>query len=217
MIYWAMLSALGLAFFGFLLGVRHAVDPDHVVAVTAIATGQRSVRRASRIGALWGVGHTVTILLVGGAIILFRIAIPARLGLAFEFLVGLVLIVLGVVNLFSRDDRPAGASNARPLLVGMVHGLAGSAAVALLVLAAVRDPVWALGYLLLFGIGTIVGMVGVTTAVAVPATLAATRVVAVRRYLVLASGAASVVFGVLIAIELAGNGLFSSSPVWTPR
>lgn len=216
-IYWAMLSALGLAFLGFLLGVRHAVDPDHVAAVTAIATGQRSVRRASRIGALWGVGHTVTILLVGGVIILFRIAIPARLGLAFEFLVGLVLIVLGLANLLSRGDRPTGASNARPLLVGMVHGLAGSAAVALLVLAAVRDPVWSLGYLLLFGIGTIVGMVGVTTAVAVPATLASTHVVAVRRYLVLASGAASVVFGVLIAIELAGNGLFSSSPVWTPR
>lgn len=212
-----MLSAVGLALFGFLLGVRHAVDPDHVVAVTAIATGHRSVKRATLIGAMWGVGHTLTILVVGGALILFRIAIPPRLGLAFEFAVGIMLIVLGFANLLSRDTEPPRQTTARPLLVGMVHGLAGSAAVALLVLAAVRDPRWALGYLLLFGVGTIVGMVAVTTAIAIPATLATRRVGVVRRYLVLASGAASVIFGVLIAVELAGAGLFTSSPTWTPR
>jgi len=212
-----MLSALGLALLGFLLGVRHAVDPDHVVAVTAIATGQRSIRRATFVGALWGIGHTVTILLVGGAIILFRIAIPPRLGLAFEFAVGLILIVLGIVNLVSKPEEMRSPSGARPLVVGMVHGLAGSAAVALIVLAAVRDPRWSIAYLVLFGIGTIVGMMAVTTAIAVPATLAVAHMRPVRRYLVLASGAASVIFGVMIAIELAGNGLFSAGPVWTPR
>jgi high-affinity nickel-transport protein len=212
-----MLSALGLSLLGLLLGVRHAVDPDHVVAVAAIATGQRSIRRASVIGAMWGVGHTVTILLVGGAIIVFRIAIPPRLGLAFEFAVGIVLIVLGVANLVSRAEPSPSQAAARPLFVGMVHGLAGSAAVALLVLAAVRDPRWAIGYLLLFGLGTIVGMILVTTAIALPAAYAATRVTSLRRYLVLASGAASVIFGVLIAVQLAGNGLFSATPVWVPR
>ena len=217
MIYWAMLSALGLAFLGFLLGIRHAVDPDHVVAVTAIATGERSVRRASRIGALWGLGHTVTILAVGGAIILFSIVIPPRLGLAFEFVVGLVLIVLGLANLFSHRNAVPAHGSVRPLVVGMIHGLAGSAAVALVVLAAVRDPRWAIGYLILFGVGTIIGMMVVTTAIAVPAALAAGRMGTIRRYLVLASGAASVIFGVVIAIELAGNGLFSATPVWTPR
>ena len=212
-----MLSAFGLALLGFLLGVRHAVDPDHVVAVTAIATGQRSIGRATLTGTLWGVGHTVTILVVGGAIVLFRLAIPPRLGLAFEFAVGMVLIVLGLANLLSRDEQTTKPSGARPLIVGMVHGLAGSAAVALIVLPAVRDPRWAIGYLLLFGAGTIVGMMAVTTAIAVPATLAAARMKSARRYLVLASGAASVIFGVMIAIELAGNGLFSALPVWTPR
>lgn len=212
-----MLSALGLAFFGLLLGIRHAVDPDHVVAVTAIATGERSIPRATRIGAMWGIGHTVTILAVGGAIILFRITIPPRLGLAFEFVVGMVLIVLGLANLVSRKDHPPRHGSARPLVVGMIHGLAGSAAVALLVLAAVRDVRWAIAYLLLFGVGTIVGMMIVTTAIAVPATFAASRVGPMRRYLVLASGAASVIVGVLIAIELANNGLFSSNPVWTPH
>ncbi len=212
-----MLSALGLSLLGLLLGVRHAVDPDHVVAVAAIATGQRSIRRASVIGAMWGVGHTFTILLVGGAIIVFRIAIPPRLGLAFEFAVGVVLIVLGVANLVSRAEPAPSQATARPLVVGMVHGLAGSAAVALLVLAAVRDPRWAIGYLLLFGLGTIIGMILVTTAIALPAAYAATRVTSLRRYLVLASGAASVIFGVLIAVQLAGNGLFSATPVWVPR
>lgn len=217
MIYCAMLSALGLSFLGLLLGIRHAVDPDHVVAVAAIATGQRSIRRASVIGAMWGVGHTFTILLVGGAIIVFRIAIPPRLGLAFEFAVGIVLIVLGVANLVSRAEPSPSRATARPLVVGMVHGLAGSAAVALLVLAAVRDPRWAIGYLLLFGLGTIIGMILVTTAIALPAAYAATRVTSLRRYLVLASGAASVIFGALIAMQLAGNGLFSATPVWVPR
>ncbi len=212
-----MLSALGLSLFGLLLGIRHAVDPDHVVAVTAIATGQRSVRNAGMIGAMWGVGHTFTILLVGGAIIVFRIAIPPRLGLAFEFAVGIVLIVLGLANLLSRAEVTPPRNSARPVVVGMVHGLAGSAAVALLVLAAVRDTAWAIGYLMLFGLGTIVGMIAVTTAIAVPAAYAATRVTALRRYLVLASGAASVIAGTLIAVQLAGNGLFSASPVWVPR
>ena len=212
-----MLSALGLSLFGLLLGIRHAVDPDHVVAVTAIATGQRSVRNAGMIGAMWGVGHTFTILLVGGAIIVFRIAIPPRLGLAFEFAVGIVLIVLGLANLLSRAEVTPPRNSARPVVVGMVHGLAGSAAVALLVLAAVRETAWAIGYLMLFGLGTIVGMIAVTTAIAVPAAYAATRVTALRRYLVLASGAASVIAGTLIAVQLAGNGLFSASPVWVPR
>ncbi len=212
-----MLSALGLSLFGLLLGIRHAVDPDHVVAVTAIATGQRSVRNAGMIGAMWGVGHTFTILLVGGAIIVFRIAIPPRLGLAFEFAVGIVLIVLGLANLLSRADVTPPRNSARPVVVGMVHGLAGSAAVALLVLAAVRDTAWAIGYLMLFGLGTIVGMIAVTTAIAVPAAYAANRVTALRRYLVVASGATSVIAGTLIAVQLAGNGLFSASPVWVPR
>ena len=213
-----MLSALGLAFLGLLLGIRHAVDPDHVVAVTAIATGERSVRRATRIGAMWGLGHTVTILVVGGAIITFRIVIPPRLGLAFEFIVGIVLILLGFANLISRkSDHAASHGTTRPLVVGMVHGLAGSAAVALLVLAAVRDVRWGLAYLVLFGVGTIMGMMLVTTAIAVPAAMASSRVSSMRRYFVLASGAASVIFGVMIAVELTRNGLFSSTPVWTPH
>ncbi|HSA57193.1 MAG TPA: hypothetical protein VLE53_15885 [Gemmatimonadaceae bacterium] len=214
-----MLSALSLALLGFLLGVRHAVDPDHVVAIGTIATRTPSVRRAAGAGALWGVGHTITILVVGGAIVLLRVAISPRVGLAMEFAVALMLILLGILNLLSarRTEAPA-PSAARPLLVGMVHGLAGSAAVALLVLAVVPSPAWALGYLGLFGVGTILGMALVTVLIAFPASLAVTRMATARRWLTAASGVVSVVFGVLLAYATGGpDGLFSAEPTWDPR
>src|SRR5258708_33495903 len=91
-----LLAVIGV---GFLLGVRHATDPDHVIAVSTIVSRQRSIRQAGLIGALWGVGHTVMIFLVGVVIILFNLAIPPRVGLAMELAVGLMLILLGVLNL----------------------------------------------------------------------------------------------------------------------
>jgi high-affinity nickel-transport protein len=213
-------SALSIAVLGFLLGVRHAVDPDHVVAMSTIATRTRSLRRAAGVGALWGIGHTLTILLVGGAIIALKVAISPRVGLAMEFSVALMLIALGFQNVMSaRKTEAPSPSTARPFLVGMVHGMAGSAAVVLLVLATVSDPRWAFAYLALFGFGTVLGMTIVTASIALPASLAVRRVRSARRWLTLASGVASVVLGVLLASELTDGegGLFSSSPTWTPR
>ena len=209
---------------GFLLGTRHATDPDHVIAVTTIVSRQRSIRHAGLIGILWGLGHTITILFVGAAIILFNLAIPPRIGLAMELAVGLMLIFLGVLNLMgvtqwitdrftpthSHDGRvihshthghgedihahihghspevhlhleqkPKGELQKalarvglyqvlRPLAVGIVHGLAGSAAVALLVLTTIHDPRWAVVYLLVFGVGTIAGMMLITMIIGAP-------------------------------------------------
>ena len=214
------MSPLTVAVLGFLLGLRHAVDPDHVAAVSTIATRSTSFRRAAAVGAWWGLGHTLTILVVGGAIILFRIVISPRVGLAMEFAVALMLILLGLQNVATArnaDDR--NPTSARPFVVGMVHGMAGSAAVVLLVLATVRDTTWAFAYLTLFGLGTVAGMVIVTAVIAVPAALAISRVRHARRWLTLASGVASVVLGVLLASELTDRdtGLFSASPSWTPR
>lgn len=214
-----MYSALSIAVLGFLLGVRHAVDPDHVVAVGTIATRTPTFRRAAAVGALWGIGHTMTILAVGGAIVLLRVVISPRVGLAMEFAVALMLITLGLVNVANaRHAHPPNPSSARPVVVGMVHGLAGSAAVALLVLATVSSATWAIAYLLLFGMGTIVGMVMVTAVIALPASLAVSRVRHARRWLTLASGVVSLVFGVFLARELTGgDGVFSDTPAWTPR
>src|ERR1700685_1084469 len=94
-----MIPLLSIIALGFFLGMRHATDPDHVIAVSTIVSRHRSVKHAAVIGALWGVGHTMTILVVGGGIILFGWVIPARIGLSMEFSVGLMLILLGVLNL----------------------------------------------------------------------------------------------------------------------
>src|SRR5215475_9912635 len=88
-----------LLFLGLLLGIRHATDADHIVAIATIVSRQRNLRGSAMIGAVWGIGHTLTILVVGGAIILFGVVIPPRLGLAMEFGVGIMLILLGVLTL----------------------------------------------------------------------------------------------------------------------
>lgn len=212
-----MLSAVSLLFIGFVLGMRHATDPDHVVAVTTIVSDQPSLWRASAVGALWGIGHSITILLVGGAIIVFKVAIPPRLGLAMEFSVAVMLIVLGAFNLAGKQIAAA-TSSARPLVVGFVHGLAGSAFVALLVVAAVPGILVGLLYLALFGLGTVAGMALITVAIAMPSAITARQFVGMQRYLRVASGLASVGFGLLLAHDGIADGLFSSGvPRWSPH
>jgi len=211
-----MLSSISILLLGFLLGMRHATDADHVVAVTTIVSEECSVRRASGIGALWGIGHSITILLVGGAIIAFRLAIPPRLGLALEFSVALMLIALGVITLAGRRVGAA-RSMARPVAVGVVHGLAGSAFVALVVLAAVPQTWVALLYLALFAAGTIAGMAVITAAIAIPSAVSAKRFVGVQRYVRIASGVASLTFGLILAHQGVARGLFAAVPNWTPR
>jgi len=214
----ALLSVLLL---GFLLGMRHATDPDHVVAVTTIVAQQRSLGRAARTGVLWGIGHTTTILLVGGAIVLLKLqltAIPPRLGLSLELAVAVMLIVLGLLTL-AGDDRRVVESTARPMTIGFVHGLAGSAAVATLPqVALIPDPMWAVGYLAVFGVGTIAGMMLITVSIAAPSLIAVRRFAGMNRTLRIASGVASICFGLLLVHHIGFvDGLFTSAPAWTPR
>jgi ABC-type nickel/cobalt efflux system permease component RcnA len=272
-----MITLLSIIALGFFLGMRHATDPDHVIAVTTIVSRQRSIRHAALIGVLWGLGHTLTIFLVGSAIILFGVVIPPRLGLTMELSVGLMLILLGLLNLtgFTRwvtetftpaadpahphthshahahahndfihnhahghdpeqhghapDATPVGWMDRifgqlglyqalRPLAVGLVHGLAGSAAVALLVLTTIRDPRWAIAYLLVFGVGTIAGMMLITAAIAMPFKYSQQRFARVNRALGVASGLLSVAFGIFIVYKMGYvNGIFTSHPSWKPE
>ncbi len=201
-----------------MLGMRHAIDPDHIVAVTTIVSRERSVGKAAAIGAVWGAGHTITLLLVGGAIIGFKVAFNARLGLSLEFCVAIMLIVLGILNLFNVRTKSGVPSASRPFLVGVVHGLAGSAAAALLIVPLIDDPRWAALYLVTFGLGTIVGMSIVTISIAAPSLLAAAHISSLQRSLRVASGAVSLVFGLYLAHKVGfTNGLFSSDPRWTPQ
>jgi hypothetical protein len=269
-----MNGAIAILAIGFLLGMRHATDPDHVIAVSTIVSRERSIGKAGAIGILWGIGHTLTILVVGAGIILFGMAIPTRVGLTMELSVGLMLVLLGILNLtgamkwmsekllptplaepvehthfhsngahlhshsHSHDSgneprRETRAPQAwlgslfarlglyhalRPVLIGIVHGLAGSAAVALLVLSTIRDAEWGVVYLLIFGVGTIVGMMIITAALALPFSFAGYRFSWLNKSLITASGLISLGFGLFISYQVGFvNGLFLSHANWTPH
>src|SRR6266850_6543379 len=211
----SLLPLLGL---GLLLGLRHALDPDHVVAVAAMTARTRRVLPATWLGMVWGMGHTLTLFTVGAAIILFDLVVPARLGLGFEFAVALALIVVGLLNLRPGAAAPPPAAPAplpalRAFVVGLVHGLAGSAAVALLVLATVRDPRWACGYLLVFGLGTLIGMALVTTGIASPLALAGRRWPGAMPRVRALTGALSIAFGAWLVVQIGWlDGLFRALP-----
>ena len=255
-----MTALLPILLFGFFLGMRHATDSDHVVAVTTIVSRQGNIRSAAWTGIFWGIGHSLTLLFVGGAIILFGLVVPARLGMSLEFCVALMLILLGALNLRAtfrsvgtlssahhgihrhlhrhgdyihshmhghepethghaeedvapaKLDRLFGRARIyqalRPIMIGIVHGLAGSAAIALLVLPIIRAPLWAMAYLLVFGFGTIGGMMLITAAIAVPVSYS-TRFQLLHRHLGTAAGALSLGFGLFLVYQIGFvDGLF---------
>ncbi|HET7439871.1 MAG TPA: high-affinity nickel-transport family protein [Terriglobales bacterium] len=268
-----MIGLLTIVAVGFFLGMRHATDPDHVIAVSTIITREHNVKRSAMIGAAWGVGHTLTILAVGGAIILFKITLPPRLGLAMELAVGVMLIFLGVKNLggllnWSAQQAPIEAPMGhlqqphyhshgdyvhahqrgqsrkhphdpehnpvarldrwftrsslyqllRPLIVGIIHGLAGSAAIALLVLSTISNVRWAIAYLAVFGIGTVLGMMLITLTLGSTFSYGQKRFARIGQHFGWAAGLISVGFGIFIAYEIGFvNGLFTSNVHWAPR
>lgn len=273
-----MVSLVSIIALGFFLGMRHATDPDHVIAVSTIVSRERQISKSAWIGVVWGVGHTLTIFVVGAGLILLglvaqgsggsQVHISPRLGLSMDLAVAVMLIVLGIANVkrFARwvpavgehatlhshshahgdyvhshphshgpESHPHTGEQTplaridklllrfrtynliRPLVIGIVHGLSGSAAVALLVVPIIHDPRWSIAYLLVFGIGTIVGMMLITMVIGSAFHL-------VRggqqffRQLALASGLLSLGFGLFIAYQICiVNGFFTSQPHWVAR
>jgi high-affinity nickel permease len=235
-----ILSILSL---GFLMGMRHALEADHVAAVASIASRRQGIRAISRHGVFWGFGHTLTLLLIGGTAILLKVTINDRLATAIEFAVGIMLTVLGVhvlsclfrdrvhfhahrhndgeIHLHAHSHRgdplpheqtvhehthPEGIPW-RTLLVGLIHGMAGSAALVVLTAAALKSPLWGVAYILLFGLGSIFGMAALSAAIALPLTYTARSLTRVNFALQLTIGIATIGMGISV-LKQAGSVLF---------
>jgi len=220
---------------GFVLGLRHALDPDHVVAVTALASEKAGVRRTSMIGAFWGLGHALSLGVAGGVILALRLTVPPAVGTALESVVAVMLIGLGALAvrraLRSRlhahphdhdgrvhvhfhahgpgeaerhDHRHLLRGGLRPFVVGLVHGLAGSAGLALLALGAAPSLMAGLAYIAMLGLGSLAGMLILSALMSLPLAYLEVRYAAFHRGVQLVAGLASVGFGVYLLAVHAG-------------
>ena len=217
---------------GFVLGLRHALDPDHVVAVTTLASQKVGLRRTSLVGAFWGLGHALSLGVAGGVILALRLTVPPAASHALEALVAVMLVVLGTLalrralrwKLHAHPHQHDGTTHVhfhahrrqeiqvhrhphplhgglRPFLVGLVHGLAGSAGLALLALTAAPTLGAGLVYLAIFGLGSIAGMLLLSALMSVPLAYVEARYAALHRAVQVAAGAVSVAFGLYLLWE----------------
>lgn len=226
-----MVSLASVLVFGFLLGLRHAFEADHLVAVSTLVTPKRSLWKSIRFGVIWGLGHSATLLAVGGVVLILQVSIPPVLELSLEGLVGVMLVGLGFMTLFDcrrrrihlhqhthggnthlhfhthvegpeHSHQHGGETGWRPLLVGMVHGLAGSAAVLLLTVATAPSPVESLLYIASFGCGSVLGMGAASLAFGFFFSLTQRHLQGANLSLRIAAGATSVALGIWIIYEL---------------
>lgn len=202
----------GVLFVGFFLGMTHATEADHIAAVATLAARSSDLRTTFRTGVLWGLGHMTMLVLVGGVVLLVGSAIPEHIAATLESLVGFMLIALGIDVLWrARNQRaPAlvhghahphageGSRRWRPFVVGLVHGMAGSAALVVLAAGAAHEPAAGLAYVLLFGFGSVFGMAFVSLAMALPLHYAARRLPRIAAWIGVATGILSCVIGALV-------------------
>lgn len=239
-----MLALLGL---GLVFGLKHATEVDHVVAVSTIVSRHRNLLLSALVGALWGVGHTATLLIMGVIVLLLRVAIPERVSNWFEFLVALMILGLGVSALWralkkgsevhlhkhshdgldhvhlhfhepatrhqqpdeSKHSHAVSSVGIKPLLIGAMHGLAGSGALTLLVLTQIKSVSLGLLYLAVFGVGSIVGMLLMSGLIGLPFALSSRSLTGIHYRLQAAVACLSITFGLWYAYQTGfSSGLF---------
>lgn len=213
---------LATLFFGFLLGIKHSFEADHVIAVSNIVTQQKNPLKSALVGAYWGVGHTATLLVIGLIVLVFKISIPENVGMFLEFAVGVMIVVLGLLTLkrlreigeteeayVEAHERQKNHVHHRSLLVGSVHGLAGSGALMLLVLSTVSSVTEGTYYIVLFGVGSILGMTLMSLLIGLPFAVSAKKFPKAEKYLRLAAGLTSILFGIYYMYQVGiADGLF---------
>ncbi len=241
----AELGLLAALVLGILLGSKHSLDPDHVVAVSTIVSEYKNPLRSFWVGISWGLGHTTTLLIIGIVIIALRLTIPERMALLFEFAVGVMLVGLGIQVIYSfrkkkvhqhahgheeeahhhfhsHSKSPEHVPEhhnthgiGKPFLrrksyvIGLVHGVAGSAALALLVLASIESPIAGLVYIMLFGLGSVLSMGIMTVIIGLPFVISAGRLPNLNRTIQFAVGSLSILFGGFLMYQIGFvDGLF---------
>ena len=219
---------LTVAGVGFVLGLRHALDPDHVVAVSTLVSERAGLRRSSRVGALWGLGHALSLTAAGGVILALKLSVPEAVAGGLESLVALMLVALGLAAVRgalryrlhahahahahggaahvhfhahrasapeTHGHRHALGNGLKPFLVGMVHGLAGSAGLALLALGSAPSLLAGLAYIAMLGAGSLLGMLAMSVLMGLPLAVLGARCAALHRRVQLAAGTSSVALG----------------------
>ncbi|AOZ94326.1 sulfite exporter TauE/SafE family protein [Paenibacillus crassostreae] len=230
-------SLLSILSLGFVLGIKHAIEPDHVIAVSTIASQSKKLWRSSLAGVFWGIGHTATLFIVGIILLLMKDEIPETWALSLEFLVGIMLVYLGIATILSfknihvhQHDHDGEehkhihshkhyikhehqqvhkkVSYVKSMLIGLVHGLAGSAAMVLLTMSTVDSVAEGIIYILIFGAGTIVGMLFFTTIIGIPFVYSAKKV-SLNKIFTQITGVISTAFGIYYMYNLGvTEGLF---------
>ncbi len=222
-------SVFAILAIGFVIGLYHAVEADHLAAVSAIVSERKSAIASSLIGGLWGLGHTISLFVVGALVIFLKLQISESLEAKLEAVVGVMLVALGAnairklftsekihlhehehggnhhVHLHAHSDEAGEISHhgvsPRSVLVGMVHGLAGSAGLMLVVVPTIESPMLALAYILIFGVGSIAGMMLMSMLMSVPLVLTANRFTILNKGIRVLAGLFSLIWGVLLINE----------------
>lgn len=213
-------SLFSILLLGFLLGIKHAIEPDHVIAVSTIARESKNIKRSVFAGIYWGIGHTATLFIFGMFLIIAKNTITDRMALSLEFIVGIMLVTLGLSSIFSflkhnhlhtrsqTESKGKKHLHIKSFFIGLVHGLAGSAAMVLLTMSTVSTIWQGALYILIFGCGTVVGMLCFSTVIGLPFILTSGK--QFNKYLSNFAGLISILFGLYYMYHLGiSEGLFT--------
>jgi sulfite exporter TauE/SafE len=202
---------------GFMLGIKHALEPDHIIGVSTIASQSKKLSKSALAGVFWGIGHTATLFVVAMGLILLKSDIPEMWAMSLEFLVGVILVYFGLSAMIYKKKHGQSEIHGRPhfkfsygksLFMGFIHGLAGSAALTLLTMSTVDNVVQGGLYILIFGAGTVVSMLLFTTIIGISFSISANQTT-INKTLIQLTGLISTVFGIYYMYNLGINeGLF---------
>lgn len=219
-----MAQLLSTLILGFFLGIKHAFEADHMIAVSQIVNKHNNPLKAALVGTFWGMGHTTSLFIIGLIVLLAKISIPINISLLFELLVGVLLVFLGIKSLtkiksiihshihkhydqthshaHQHSSQEHKHSHKSSFIIGSLHGLAGSGALMILVLSTIRSTLSGVFYILIFGLGSILGMTAISVLLGVPFIYSTKKFPKVSLYINLIAGVISIVFGLFIIYEI---------------